>query len=380
MENTTSDIGYTFTDLESTLNSSTQRIDSTTTNYEDFATTDFKTPNTQHFYNQTAILSQFAVTANLIEQVITATILATVWLYVNSISTFLIYVIKKTADLSDNPHFILLAWYMLCDILICNAHTLQSLPVTIMNDMTVLPHIYCRIFSTIGVGVYLASVYILGYLGLERYVFFRFPLKYTVWFSKKIILITSVILSSIGILYSLVLDIILVRQPVYTTKTCLITEEHRDILNPFTLVVFFAPSAGISIFTLIALRVLISQHQAKVTHNTQGELATHGAEIKFVQVVKKNLKMLVLISGTLWFTIIPGFVIRSVIFSAGITWEDTDRRDTTTMFVLANTGWMMMTVLSSVINPIIYLSLLPQLRNAARKTLGLKTKRLEDPL
>ena len=106
-------------------------------------------------------------------------------------------------------------------------------------------------------------------------------------------------------------------------------------MNPFTLVVFFAPPAVISIFTLIALCMLVSEHQAKVTHNNQGEPATHRAEIRFVLVVKRNLKMLVLISGTLWLTIIPSFVIRSVIFSAGITWEDTDGRSSTPMFVLA---------------------------------------------
>ena len=167
----------------------------------------------------------FIVTGSLLEQVLTAAVVTVFWLYVNTVNGFLIYVIKKTNTLYENVHYTLLSIYMLCDIIFGNAVCFQILPATISNNVLVFYIYYCQIVSAIGKIIYLASVYILGYLAIERLVFFRYPFKYNMYFTKTKIKITSIILISLPIF-----DVIFVRVSLTTRMYCILPENYKK--NP----------------------------------------------------------------------------------------------------------------------------------------------------
>ena len=135
---------------------------------------------------------------------------------------------------------------------------------------------------------------------------------------------------------------------------------------------FWLPSAVISIFTMINLRLLISTHQARVNPAlTEG--VDNQALDNLVTKVRKAIKMVTLVSGTFWVTMVPGIIIRSVVYNSGTTCNDTDTRRHMQAFVMARSGWLILTLMSTLINPIIYLTVQVELREAVMKCLmGMK--------
>ena len=326
-------------------------------------------PMTEYDFSQLTTRLPSILTGSLVEQVVTAVFVTFSWIYVNAVDGLLIYVIKKNATLRENVHYDLLSVYMICDIITTNVMFFQILPATIGNDLLVFSRYYCRILSVTGSAIYFTSIHMLAFLALERLTFFKYPLKYDRYFTKTKIKISFLILLSLTMVYTAVPDAILERKPVNTMMSCLIPEGYRDIFNPMAITVFFVPSIGISAFTLILLGVLLKTHQARV-HPMVDNVEIQQPKRNFLKKVKKHIKIIVLISGTFWITILPGMVIRSTMFRSGVTREETDNRSNMMMFILARLGWLMMTVFSSFINPLIYLALLSDLRKAVVKFLS----------
>ena len=306
------------------------------------------------------------VTGSSLEQVLTAVVITIFCLYVNTVNSFLIHVIKKTNTLCENVYYNLLTLYMLCDIISGNVIFFQALPATIANNVLVFSIYYCRIVSAIGKIIHLASVYILGYLALERLVLFRYPFRYNRYFTTTKLKITLIILFSLPILYTIVTDAIFVRVPVTTRMYCLLPESYRKKANLIVIGFFFCPTLLISIYTLISLGLLIKKHQARL--NAMNDMATQPIKNMLTN-VKGHMRMLLSISGTFLLTILPGIIIRLVLFPSGATWEEVDTRTDMTVFIWSKIGWFMEIILSSFINPIIYITHLPDLRRAVWKRL-----------
>ena len=311
------------------------------------------------------------VTDTLLEQVLTAVGLALFWIYVNSVNGCLIYVIHKTHILCDNVHYHLLSVYMFCDIVACNILFIHVFPSVIANDLLVFSHYYCRILSTAGLGILFTSVHMLAYLALERLTFFKYPLRYNRYFTKTKVRITSLILLSSTMLVTALSDAIFVTSPVTTMLNCSPPERYRYIYEPTVLVVYFLPSSVISLFTLVSLGMLITTHEAQIY--AAGDNVMNQQPMKnFVKKVRKHIRMLFSISGTLWLTILPAMILHCAMFFSGVTWQDTDNRSNMTMFILAKIVWCMMALTSSCLNPFIYLTLLSDIRQAAVKRLRFK--------
>ena len=310
------------------------------------------------------------VTGSLLEQVLTATVVSLFWLYVNTTNAFLTYVIKKTDTLHENTHYTLLSLFMLCDIMSGNVILFQGLPVIITNNVLVFSLYYCQIISAIGKILNLTSVYMLGYLAIERLVFFRYPFRYNRYFTKIKIKITCMILFSLPMLYTIVIDALFVRIPVTTRMYCVLPESYTKKYNLIIKIVFFCPSLVISIFTLISLGLLVKKHQSRLNPGMVDKATQQPIE-NMLSKVKRHMKILLSISGTFWIAIVPGMVIRMILFPSGAAWNEADTRRDMTLFIWAKIGWFVEIVVSRLLNPVIYLTHLPDLRRAVWKRLHL---------
>ena len=308
------------------------------------------------------------VTGSLLEQVLSAVGGTLFWLYVNTMNGLLISVIKKTHSLSENVHYNLLSIYMLCDIISSNLMFFQGLPAIIANNVLVFSLYYCQIVSSIGKIIYLASVCMLGYLAIERLVFFKYPFRCNRYFTTTKIKITCIILFSFPMLYTIVTDAIFVRVPVTTRIYCVLPESYTKKYSLIVKIIFFCPSLVISISTLISLSLLMTKHQARLNPGMI-DMAIQQPIENMLTRMKRHMKILVSISGTFWLAIVPGMVIRMILFPSGAAWKEADTRSDMTLLFWAKFGWCLEIVLSSLINPVIYLTHLPDLRQAVWKRL-----------
>ena len=313
------------------------------------------------------------VTDSLDEQIVTAGILMLVWLYVNFTNGSLWYVIRKEYSL-HTPQYMVLVSYMVCDALFCNLTLLQMVPVVISNNIHVISDIVSRIL-TIFIGSFIySSIHMVGILAYERYFYFINPLRYPGRFTKARIYAAVAAIYIFSFCMSLAIDLIEPRIPVATVLTYQASALASKINNIIFIFVYFIPSGTMSVVALIKLRLLISKHQAQV-HPTESNVMKEDQSAVsgvIVKPIKKALKMVGLVSGSFWITLIPGFLIRVGLSASGVTWADTDYRTSLLTFVFSRVSYMLISLLSSVINPLIYISVLTELKEAVWKHIGIK--------
>ena len=313
------------------------------------------------------------VTDSLWEQAIIAGLLILFWLYVNASNGSLLYAIRSDHSLHTSQ-FMVLVPYMVCDTLYCNFTLLLMVPMVISNNIHVLPATACRIITTAFSGCFLSSVHLIAFLSYERYCYFVTPLVYTKKFTKCRIFTTVLTIFLFSFFMGLAVDLIEPRVAVATIMSYQVTGLASQISNVVYAVFYVIPSGVISVMTLIKLRLLISKHKAQV-HPTQSDVMNEDQSVVsgiIVKPVKKALKMIALVSGSFWLTIMPGVLIRMTLSASGVTWEDTDQRISLSLFALSRTSYMLITVMSSVLNPIIYMTVLTEVRRAVWKCIGIK--------
>ena len=83
--------------------------------------------------------------------------------------------------------------------------------------------------------------------------------------------------------------------------------------------------------------------------------------------------MILLVSGTLWGTYIPGMIVRTAIFNAGYTWQDIDSRHYLWPAIVLRVATCMYSFVSSAVNPIIYYYSRKDLKKAFFTIIGYKT-------
>ena len=313
------------------------------------------------------------VTDSLWEQVITAGLLILFWLYVNFTNGTLFYVIRKDCSL-HTPQFMILGSYMACDVLYCNLISLQMVPVVISNDILVMPDTVSRILVTVIASFLFSTYHMVGVLAYERYCYFVTPMKYPSKFTKSRIYAAVIVIFVFALCVAFAVELVTPRVPVATFMTYqLATGVSTRLSNYMYLIFYILPSGVVSIGTLIKLRLLISKHSARMEPQSDVMNENHSAVAEIiVKPIQKALKMIALVSGSFWLTVVPGLVIRAGLTGSGITWADTDQRVSLPMFALARTSYLMITVLSSALNPIIYMTVLTELREAVYKCIGIK--------
>ena len=315
------------------------------------------------------------VADSLVEQVVTTGLLMLFWLYVNLANGFIFRVVRSDQSL-HTPHYMVLTLYMMSDLLYCNFTLLIMVPGAITNNIYVMTHVVSRVIMIILSSFALSSVHLVTLLAYERYCYFITPLKYIRKFTKCRIYVTAVIIYLIAFCVGLGVDLVQPRTPVATTMTYQAAGVAGQMTNIVYTLFYAIPSCIMSVMTLIRLRLLISKHNTDVkpiqlNDMNQDQSAVGGIIVK---PVRRALKMVALVSGSFWLTMIPGFVIRIVLSASGVTWTVTDYRISLPLFALSRASHMMMTILSSLINPLIYVSVLKEMREAAWRCVGIERK------
>ena len=317
------------------------------------------------------------VTDSLWEQAITAGLLILFWVYVNVSNGTFFYVIQNDYSLHA-PQYMVLVSYMICDTFFCNITLIHMVPVVVSNDIQVMGDTVSRILVTAYVSCMFALFHLVGLLAYERYCYFITPLKYPRKFTKPRIFTAVIIIYLFALSIALAVDLIEPRIPVATILTYQTTGLANKITNIIYTTIYIIPSSTVSVVTLIKLRLLISKHKAQV-HPTQSDVMNEDQSAVsgiLVKPVRKALKMVGLVSGSFWMTMIPGVLIRLALSASGVTWSDTDQRISLPIFALSRASYMLITILSSAMNPIIYMSVLTELREAVWKCIGIKRNNL----
>ena len=313
------------------------------------------------------------VTDSLWEQAITAGLLILFWIYANLSNGSLFYVIRKDYSL-HTPQYMVLVSYMVCDTFYCNITLIHMVPVVVSNDIQVMGDTVSRILVTAYLSCMFALFHLVGLLAYERYCYFITPLKYATKFTKYRIYKAVIIIYLFALFIALAVDLIEPRIPVATILTYQTTGLANKITNIIYTMIYIIPSSTVSVVTLIKLRLLISKHKAQV-HPTLSDVMNEDQSAVsgiIVKPVRKALKMVGLVSGSFWMTMIPGVLIRLALSASGVTWADTDQRISLSIFALSRASYMLITVLSSVLNPIIYVSVLTELKEAVWKCIEIK--------
>ena len=310
------------------------------------------------------------VMGSLGEQLITTGLLLLFWVYVNISNGSLLYVLKRENSL-HTAQYMVLAAYMVCDLLYCNFTLLIMIPVAISNNIYVMTDIVSRAIGTILTTFALASVHLTALLSYERQCYFIAPLKYPRTFTKCRIYTTVIIICCFAFGVGLGVDLVEPRIPVATTMTYQAAGLAGQITNLVYTLFYAIPSCTVNIIALIRLRLLISKHKAEVQPVDVSENPCIVGGL-IVKPVRKAMKMVALVSGSLWFTMVPGFLIRIGLSAAGVTWAVTDYRLSLPLFALSRASHMLITVVSSVVNPIIYVSVLTEMREAIWRCVGIE--------
>jgi hypothetical protein len=93
-------------------------------------------------------------------------------------------------------------------------------------------------------------------------------------------------------------------------------------LNYVQIGCFLFPSLIITVYCMIRIwRVAMAQRVAPAPIEPSS-----AASVSQIDKIRVALKAIALVSGTFWGTYIPGFIIRTAVFSAGNTWVDLDTR------------------------------------------------------
>ena len=330
----------------------------------------------------TEIMATFSpiVTDGLWEQIITATLLILFWIYVNLSNGFLFYILRGEHSL-HTPQYMVLVSYMVFDTLYCNLTLLHMVPTVIRNSMYVMSTTVSRILVTASASFLFSTFHLVGLISYERLCYFVTPLKYPLKFTRLRICTAVIGIYLLATSIVLSVDLISPRIPVATTLTYQAVGETIKITNIIYAIVYAIPSGTMSVLTLIKLRLLISKHKAQMQPAQSNGMSEDQSAVSgiILEPVKKALKMVGLVSGSFWLTIIPGFLIRIVLSASGVSWEDTDHRISLPLFALSRASYMLITVLSSVLNPIIYMAVLVELREAVWKRIGIKRNNTDIP-
>ncbi len=86
--------------------------------------------------------------------------------------------------------------------------------------------------------------------------------------------------------------------------------------------------------------------------------------------LRRAFKIILLVSETFWLTCVPAFIGRTVIFSTGTTWVDMDTRRNVVAFALLRCFSFLLTTVSCLLNPLIYILVHKDIRVGCRRMLG----------
>ena len=306
------------------------------------------------------------VTDSLTEQILTASLLLFIWLFIASTNSAMIYVIWKVPKF-HTPQYMVLVSYMICDVTFMT-FGIPTMFFTVVGDsVDFVPSFVCGAFIVISSSCFFTQTLLIGFITYERYVNFFYPLTYNSYFTLKKIIICNLILHACGLGCSIMIESVTERKMVATALQCQPIGPAIKWNSPFVFFVYQVPSALFGIFTMIRLRLLITKHKSQVDAMPTEKKDVNQQDNKpktQVFSVRKAIKIIALVSGSFWITTLPSTLIRVGLFSTGFTWDQSDTRESILLFALARGSYIMLICLSSLLNPCVYLYVQTDLRKA----------------
>ena len=130
------------------------------------------------------------------------------------------------------------------------------------------------------------------------------PLTYSKYFTVTKMVLTNILLHSCGQSFSIVLQVVAKRKRKATALVCQSKGPSLKWANPLVVIVFQVPPAVFSIFVMIRLRFLLSRSYVdKITTNNDNVARVNQNKEQALS-VRKAIKMISLVSGSFWFTLI----------------------------------------------------------------------------
>ena len=225
---------------------------------------------------------------------------------------------------------------------------------------------YCKnpIMNAIALLLFYVSNLKVVLFSYERYVFFIDPFKYESKFTKsKLVLYEFLIMLVPGLF-------------VVVSYSKFELEYHASALMcSFPLIkelfyiqygIFLCPTVFVTVYCAIRILRLIRKSKTG-TENTQ----PNDAQESLARQVKKAIRVMFLVSGTFWFAVIPGFILRLISIYNGVTWEEMDGRTNMAASLMMRISTLVLVYVPPAVNPWLYFFTRKDLRNATKKLLGL---------
>lgn len=192
------------------------------------------------------------------------------------------------------------------------------------------------------------------------------PLTHTTLFSPVRLGVTLGLAVGIPYMYAIITEILIGRVCHESILACHLPG--TVYLNYVQLASFLFPSLIVTIYCMIRIwRIAMAQRVAPIE---PGNAQAAAANVSQLEKIRVALKAIGLVSGTFWGTYIPGFILRTIIFSAGITWYDIDTRKEMGASVMMRVSQLMFIQVSSAVNPLIYYNTNRPMKISICKALG----------
>ena len=288
------------------------------------------------------------------------------WIYIGNGLTIYLTV---TNERFKNPGNYVKCAYAVVDNL---ANTFSNaFGLSVLLSRYTVSHPVCRAFSALGIGFGYSTIYFPSFVAVERYFFFCRPFQHARFFTLKSIIGISSVLILIPIVWSIVADLQTPRLLSPTIMLCQLPNPGTQLVQQVCL--FLAPSVTVTILGIVMIRRLQIRAQAPVEPLANSQ---HGGPQVNNQMrsIKKGIRLIFLIYGAFWGTIIPTWITRAQVAATGITLEQLDNRVDFTKFLLIRMTVLLGNYFSSALNPIIYFALHRDLRVAAGRLFGLRSQ------
>lgn len=214
----------------------------------------------------------------------------------------------------------------------------------------------------------LTNMLLLSLFTVERYIYLKYPLKYMKWLTKKRVTVGVLILFLPGIVYCIMTEIMIGRKRNDSIIGC----QLENIKSSQIMILFIMPSILISSGSIIKLLILRRNLLNEVQQHESGRQSASISEIGISRkAVKKVIKMVLLLSGSLWLTFIPAGIARFTI-NQFFSWDELESKSN----IYAYTGMRICTIVllfgSSALNPVIQFIVEEDLRIGFLRVIGIR--------
>ena len=228
------------------------------------------------------------------------------------------------------------------------------------------PFTACRFVSCVVAASVFTMMYLTGLLACERYAYFCHVYKYQSWFSTRRVVLFVSLAYLLPLLMITVEEVQVGRVYHATLLSCHL--EVSGFVTVYKLFVIVLPS--IITTAICTYKVWRLKATAQVNPAPNNNAAAHAPSVTPVEQAIKTVRMILLLSGSTWGSILPSLIMRRVIMSMDYSLEDLDSRLHYHASITYRVSLIMTTTIPSAVNPPIHYFCRKNLRTATKKLLG----------